>query len=158
MLSCRWPSVLTHWVLWLVSQEEWTLPAGIRVGGPGLLPSVQSHNNVGRDGRNVRITMWSLSIEIISKYVFSRASVLKVCVLPNKPPRMSWVISCKLFNFLSLNFLSVEGDHKNKVFREVQGWITRREGLSLSPRLGLYRIQTHLGLPSGKSPFTRGFQ
>ena len=26
-------------------------------GGPALLPAVQSHNNVGCDGRNARITM-----------------------------------------------------------------------------------------------------
>lgn len=106
-------------VLWLVSQEEWILPAGIRVGGQHF-SSLCSH------------TMWGVwqeecenhSVKSLHRNNLNMSSVgwcfESVCFGSNNHLRDEWVISCKLFNFLSLNF-SVEGDHKNRVFREIQG-------------------------------------
>lgn len=148
VLSCRWPSVLTHWVLWLVSQEEWTLPAGIRSWGQHFSP-LCSHTMWGVAGG-----MWESQCEVSSSEIILNMSSVGLvfwkrvfCPITHQKGWVEWSHA----NYLTsqCNFLS-EGDHKNRVFREIQGWITRREGLSLGPRLGHYRIQTHLGVSEGE--------
>lgn len=62
-LSFGVTSVLTHWVLWLCLRRKWDTASWDKGWGPKCLSLVQSHT--GCDRRNVRITVWSLFIEII---------------------------------------------------------------------------------------------